>query len=245
MSKVAQNASRSLLQRFKAREIPPRLASGDIPSAANPFLPRLSKATGQWRPPKYSLRRQADLIKEAKRQGSLHVLPPGPKNPLTPTTIIPKRPATASPILSLLNPSPIRTLEASEASATKLVNWIGAPKARTTFGLYGKRRNMFKGHKWEKQSKLRKAYMERVVAQVDSQKSNMRYVSDGSHRSVLCSPTCLAGARPTCQTSKIEIPYLSLPSFWPGCHTILWSRHTLMMTRFTLIGIASAPFVQE
>lgn len=62
----------------------------------NPFLPRplpnrnpnASKDVEQkvkgkdrklWAPPRYSLRRQAELVKAARASGTLHLLPPGPK----------------------------------------------------------------------------------------------------------------------------------------------------------------------
>ncbi|KAL1720589.1 hypothetical protein EV715DRAFT_271899 [Schizophyllum commune] len=48
----------------------------------NPFLPNKHPVTGKWKGPKYSLRRQADLVKKAKAAGLLHLLPSGPKNPL-------------------------------------------------------------------------------------------------------------------------------------------------------------------
>ncbi|KDR80233.1 hypothetical protein GALMADRAFT_242528 [Galerina marginata CBS 339.88] len=45
----------------------------------NPFLPKKNPKTGRWRPPKYSLRRQAELVKMAQATGTLNSLPPGPK----------------------------------------------------------------------------------------------------------------------------------------------------------------------
>ena len=45
----------------------------------NPFVPHKNPKSGRWAPPKYSLRRQADLIKHARKSGTLHLLPPGPK----------------------------------------------------------------------------------------------------------------------------------------------------------------------
>ena len=46
----------------------------------NPFLPWKNPLTGCWRPPVYGLRRQADLVKEAKRFGVEPLLPPGRKS---------------------------------------------------------------------------------------------------------------------------------------------------------------------
>ncbi|KAI5123249.1 hypothetical protein M0805_001338 [Coniferiporia weirii] len=59
----------------------------------NPFLPRplfnrvpapkgapeAPQERKKWAQPKYSLRRQADLVKAARASGTLHLLPPGPK----------------------------------------------------------------------------------------------------------------------------------------------------------------------
>lgn len=42
---------------------------------ANPFLPNKHPITNKWHKPKYSLRRQADLFKEAYRFGIEHLLP--------------------------------------------------------------------------------------------------------------------------------------------------------------------------
>ncbi|KAF8645403.1 hypothetical protein AX16_007837 [Volvariella volvacea WC 439] len=47
----------------------------------NPFIPRKHPVTGKWIPPKYSLRRQADIVKAAKRQHMLDLIPAGPKMP--------------------------------------------------------------------------------------------------------------------------------------------------------------------
>ena len=64
-----------------------RSGSDDTPTIAgaagavldNPFVPHKNPKSGRWAPPKYSLRRQADLIKHARKSGVLHLLPPGPK----------------------------------------------------------------------------------------------------------------------------------------------------------------------
>jgi hypothetical protein len=45
----------------------------------NPFLARKNPKTGKWRGPRYSLRRQADLVKKAKEADELAIVPPGPK----------------------------------------------------------------------------------------------------------------------------------------------------------------------
>ena len=45
----------------------------------NPFVPKKNPQTGRWHEPKFSLRRQADLVKKAYLSDTLHLLPPGPK----------------------------------------------------------------------------------------------------------------------------------------------------------------------
>jgi large subunit ribosomal protein L25 len=55
--------------------------TGSIAAAIlnNPFVPHKNPKSGRWAPPKYSLRRQAELIKHARESGMLHLLPPGLK----------------------------------------------------------------------------------------------------------------------------------------------------------------------
>ncbi|ERF75432.1 hypothetical protein EPUS_00225 [Endocarpon pusillum Z07020] len=46
----------------------------------NPFLPWRNPETNRWRPPQYSLRRQADLVKLAQKYGVEPLLPPSRKS---------------------------------------------------------------------------------------------------------------------------------------------------------------------
>ncbi|KAF9477957.1 hypothetical protein BDN70DRAFT_922249 [Pholiota conissans] len=46
---------------------------------SNPFIPHKHKVSGHWRGATYSLRRQADLAKNAYATNTLQLLPPGPK----------------------------------------------------------------------------------------------------------------------------------------------------------------------
>lgn len=87
----------SVLDRFMVSHAPTLAASqkASLPAAsssastsstssntANPaslFEPSKSSSTGFWAPPKYSLRRQAKLVKEAALTGQLSLLPDGPK----------------------------------------------------------------------------------------------------------------------------------------------------------------------
>ena len=47
----------------------------------NPFLPFKNPQTGNWHPPHYSLRHQADLFKLASLHDCLPLMPPSPKHP--------------------------------------------------------------------------------------------------------------------------------------------------------------------
>ena len=60
---------------------PSRSGTGTTPTlnTLNPFVPHKNPESGRWAPPRYSLRRQAVLIKHARASGTSHLLPPGPK----------------------------------------------------------------------------------------------------------------------------------------------------------------------
>ncbi|KIM42145.1 hypothetical protein M413DRAFT_42864, partial [Hebeloma cylindrosporum] len=45
----------------------------------NPFVPKKNAKTGRWHEPKFSLRRQADLVKKAHLSDTMNLIPPGPK----------------------------------------------------------------------------------------------------------------------------------------------------------------------
>ena len=61
-----------------AHEITP--ASSDPWAVFNPFQPWKNPDTGCWQAPRYSLRRQADLVKLARERGLEDLLPPGKKS---------------------------------------------------------------------------------------------------------------------------------------------------------------------
>lgn len=117
----------------------------------NPFLPFLNPKSGRWAPPKYSLRRQAELIKAAKAADMVHMLPPGPK--LRASEI--EKAAKAK----LLEPtiSAVQAAAQGQADMWKLgVVWVGDAKEKEVKGadlgtrLYSSKKRMFKGHKWER-----------------------------------------------------------------------------------------------
>ncbi|KAI0064383.1 hypothetical protein BV25DRAFT_1869425 [Artomyces pyxidatus] len=108
----------------------------------NPFVPHKNPETGRWAPPRYSLRRQADLVKQARASGTLHLLPPGPKF-IPPAAAKPKSKRKAE------SEEEVKVWEAP-------VEWEGAVKVRSVAGadvgnrLYAGKKRMFKGHKWER-----------------------------------------------------------------------------------------------
>jgi large subunit ribosomal protein L25 len=57
-----------------------------VATLLNPFIPHKNPSSGRWAPPRYSLRRQAELIKHARASNTLHLLPPSPK--MTPQLLL-------------------------------------------------------------------------------------------------------------------------------------------------------------
>ncbi|KAF9506489.1 hypothetical protein BS47DRAFT_1367331 [Hydnum rufescens UP504] len=115
--------------------LPPRGSKLPIP-IANPFLPILNESTRRWRPAKYSRRRQADLVKAARLLGVESHLPLGPKG---------QRPSRGMP-----EPS-VNLGALKQETENRPVQWLGKPPPINEKGLYGTRRFMFKGHKWERE----------------------------------------------------------------------------------------------
>jgi large subunit ribosomal protein L25 len=145
----------------------------------NPFLPHLNVKSKRWAPPKYSLRQQAVLAKQAKAAGLLHLIPPGPKTPiLDPTnpTVQKYNPRFAAAAERAFKAQAART-ETKPGKATlpvkkdaswiagnilegskvdKAIYWEGKidlkRKAGADLGtkLYAGKRRMFKGHQWER-----------------------------------------------------------------------------------------------
>ncbi|TFK21149.1 hypothetical protein FA15DRAFT_672863 [Coprinopsis marcescibilis] len=144
----------------------------------NPFIPRFNEKTKRWGDPRYSLRRQAELVKKAKAAGLLHHLPPGPKTPLLdPTNPRVKRfnpnyaqlasqafeeQATAEtrrrqPVIPEVKAPRSWTSypSANDPKAQRML-WEGAvdlkQKAGADIGikLYAGKKRMFKGHAWER-----------------------------------------------------------------------------------------------
>ncbi|PCH35387.1 hypothetical protein WOLCODRAFT_107350 [Wolfiporia cocos MD-104 SS10] len=151
-------AAVQLVKRFRLRELASITRSGaqdsaSIPKIPNPFLPHKNPESGRWAPPKYSLRRQAELIKQARASNTLHLLPPGLR--LGPKAL---QGLVASP-------SATPTSE-TEGAWTRPVEWEGEVKEKADDvlnRLYAGRRRMFKGHKWERTLEKRKAETEKLM----------------------------------------------------------------------------------
>ncbi|TFK67744.1 hypothetical protein BDN72DRAFT_742861, partial [Pluteus cervinus] len=123
----------------------------------NPFLPHKNPKTGKWIEPKYSRRRQAELIKKAKASGTLDLLPPGPRLPrpdLLAAALQHKTAFTPSDSLESQKDQPISMLREELWNAP--VDWFGNVKVKQVPGsevgtrLYAAKKRMFKGHKWER-----------------------------------------------------------------------------------------------
>ncbi|PPQ78619.1 hypothetical protein CVT25_010583 [Psilocybe cyanescens] len=70
------------LRKFGPLPEPPASANAaptPVVTLPNPFLPKKHPKMRKWVPPKYSLRRQAELVKLAQASNTMALLPPGPK----------------------------------------------------------------------------------------------------------------------------------------------------------------------
>lgn len=187
---VRQFRRREVVATLKHANVKKPAFSPDTLKVPNPFLPRLNAATGRWAPPKYSLRRQAVLVKKAKESNTLHLLPPGPKLPMR-------------DLRSALRAVPT-DVAASTTSAKKelwqqRVEWEGEVKEKKVAGadvgnkLYAGKWRMFKGHKWQrtaeqrskKRAKMLQSMKGRIVRfkKVCSARANMQRTSMSRSRS--------------------------------------------------------------
>lgn len=163
-------AALQAVKQFRIRELAPVLKANPSiarPKVLNPFLPHKNPESGRWAPPKYSLRRQAELVKQARTSGTLHLLPPGPK-------LSPKVLAEVPPAASLSTDASVSPAAATEGPWWgKDIEWEGELKEKEVKGadvgnrLYAGKKRMFKGHKWERT--LEKRTWERKVLLKDMQ----------------------------------------------------------------------------
>ncbi|KAI1783255.1 hypothetical protein LXA43DRAFT_1047457 [Ganoderma leucocontextum] len=185
------SAALQAVKRFRMRELAraPFLHNANAklsntrPNVRNPFLPHKNPESGHWAPAKYSLRRQAELVKNARASGTLHLLPSGPKLSLTQL-------AAAGSTSEASN----ATVEGAGAEAeTKAkgkawwsmpVQWRGEHKEKEVKGaevgnrLYAGKKRMFKGHKWQRTQQERqreqKMLMKDMKARVERFKTTYR-----------------------------------------------------------------------
>lgn len=149
------------VKQFRLRELAAVLKTlpdaSPQPKIPNPFLPRKNPESGRWAPAKYSLRRQAELIKHAKASNTLHLLPPGPKLGV-------KQLATAASA---------QGASVSEELWAQSVEWEGEVEEKEVSGtehgskLYANRRRMFKGHKWERTRQAREEERRKAMEHMD------------------------------------------------------------------------------
>lgn len=194
----------ALVRRFRARELAkiiPNASAERLPDnptlrLQNPFLPWFDPETKRWAPPLYSRRRQAELIKAAKKSGTLHLMPPGPKMGVVELGRY-KNLASTSRSVRAEQSSTFDSSNAGVASSLAFgqsygslpngvdveggVEWMGAVKERAVPGadigarLYAGKKRMFKGHKWERQ--LRKRRGQIAVRMRDMAKRIQRFKS--------------------------------------------------------------------
>ena len=168
---------------------PPATTALKIP---NPFLPHKNPDTGRWAPPRYSLRRQAELVKDARASQLVHLLPPGPKLSLK----------------ELADAIALQQARATDAVGPKKhgpksdwkglwkqeIIWDGEVKEKKVAGadignkLYAGKWRMFKGHKWERtreaRLKKREYLMKNMKDRIDRFKSVSAVLSH-AHLSLL------------------------------------------------------------
>ncbi|KAF8735897.1 hypothetical protein AX14_001277 [Amanita brunnescens Koide BX004] len=158
----------------------PTSKSGNVSSTAprlpNPFVPWKNPKTSRWIEPKYSLRRQAELVKKAKAAGLLHLLPPGPKNIISAS--YPEASASSSSQIENTTQSSSPAVEDSQSSPLQelwamQVVWEGSPEYKAVPGaelgirLYAGKKRMFKGHKWERVQVKREAHKRILLRDMD------------------------------------------------------------------------------
>ena len=204
-----------LVNRFRQRELgavlktlPSAPTKGEPFKVPNPFIPRKNPVTGRWAPPKYSRRRQADLIKAAKATNTLHLLPRGPKMGLTELHKAVKAVPRAE-----------RPLESRTAPWSRYVSWTGKAKHKSVKGadvgnrLYAGRKRMFKGHKWQRTMERRLGRRNMLVRSM--KRRIIRFKSVSTYATVLLNdPPILAPRR---FTSADVLALWLVREFLPRC----------------------------
>ena len=176
----AKSAARRFpLYSFLARESPASLPAtpGAEPSAfagaSNPFAPtKASPEARSWTAPRYSLRRQKMLRREAEALGLADdVLPPSPlakSSPLASTSTSPDPTPAAR-----LDPARRRLQSSPHIPATKVLDALALDK----FGPYaGRKGAAFKGKLWERKKEARVAHLAKLLEGADAKAEAWRKV---------------------------------------------------------------------
>lgn len=149
--------------RFGPLPPPTETSSSAAVRLPNPFAPRRNPTTGRWAPPKFSLRRQADLVKRAKEANILHLLPPGPKCP-RPAEHVPSAAVPKADVKSEIGSEGSNAQEKTnvlDGIWMSSVDWEGKADFKQVAGsdtgtrLYSGKKRMFKGHRWERMKEKR------------------------------------------------------------------------------------------
>ena len=158
------------------------------PNVRNPFLPHKNAETGHWHPAKYSLRRQADLVKSARASGTLHLLPPGPKLSLSKVATASQAAAASVSTSDGINAAMERPgMEAEGKTWWGMpVEWKGEYKEKEVKGadvgnrLYAGKKRMFKGHKWERTQQERQREQKMLMKDMKARIERFKTVSAGA-----------------------------------------------------------------
>jgi large subunit ribosomal protein L25 len=188
-SKIAQQPAKSSWAKGMPPSQPPQ-AQASVQTAVkpqgskfpvkvhNPFLPTKNRETGRWAPAKYSRRRQAELIKQAKATNALHLIPPGPKLGAAALQ------AAVAAVPRALRPRPTYK-ERRSALWARPVMWTGQLKERKVKGadignrLYAGKKRMFKGHKWQRTMATREARRKMLLRDMRKRVRRFKSVSWG------------------------------------------------------------------
>ncbi|GAA5902084.1 hypothetical protein JCM8208_002473 [Rhodotorula glutinis] len=166
----AKSAARRFpLYSFLARESPASLPTtpGAEPTAfagaSNPFAPtKASPEARSWTAPRYSLRRQKKLRREAEALGlAVDVLPPSPLAKSSPLA----SPSPDSTPAARLDPARRRLQSSPHVPATKVLDALALDK----FGPYaGRKGAAFKGKLWERKKEARVAHLAKLLEGADA-----------------------------------------------------------------------------
>ncbi|GAA5998462.1 uncharacterized protein JCM10292_002712 [Rhodotorula paludigena] len=165
-------ARRFPLYSFLARESPASLPAtpgaqpGPFAGTSNPFAPsKASPLARSWDAPRYSLRRQKKLRREAEALGlPADALPPSPSLKLS------SSPLASSPA-ARLSPERRRLQSTPHVPASKVLDGLGLDK----YGPYaGRKGAAFKGKLWERKKEQRTADLAKLLEGADAKAAAWR-----------------------------------------------------------------------